>query len=199
MPVMTFERFHPLDAGAYCFLVKDCKIATNKTNNQDFYSWSFEVLSEGEFQGKVISFATPMQYGPGSAAYRFLRAAGMPELSEKATIDTDDYIGQEFYAEVTVEKNKTSGEDVNKYKSFWTVEDFTAMLEKASKGAKKVTPQSTPKGGVTGTVPTKVSSPVSPGKVTASTKVGPTRVAPKSVQVETVAEEGDGDLNFPKE
>jgi hypothetical protein len=64
-------------------------------------------------------------------AYKFLRAAGLQELDSNADMDTEDFIGQQLYTQVTVDA-KPNGEKQNKVKTVWSVEEFEAMLSKAA-------------------------------------------------------------------
>jgi len=197
MARMRFTRFEPLPDGVYFFLVKDCNVRQNKDNGEEFYSWSLEVTTEGDYTGKVISFGTPINYGPKSGAYKFFRALGLAEIEEsEAELDTDDFIGKEFVGKVIVKENK-NGDATNKFETFLSLDEY----EKSRTMTRATVPTAKPAGSAPATVrpaPAKPQARPSSGKTTV---VRPAATAVvKEGQVEPIEAQGDNpDLeNFPE-
>jgi len=135
-PSIKIRTFDPVPQGTYLLRIVDCKEKTT-TDSKDgdvrsYYSWSLEVVNEDSDQiGRVVYFNTPTSFGIGSKGYRMLRAAGMEDVEGDAVIDTDDFLGLEFWADVIVVTGQF-GKQKNDLKNVYTLDEYEMKHAKKS-------------------------------------------------------------------
>lgn len=174
--------------------INDCKPMQSKTGN-DFYSWECEIVDETEHAGEKFNYATGTEFGPQSKAYRFLLAAGLPPLEEgnrELDIDTDNFLGVQFYARVDVVKGQNNAEK-NEFRDLMTLSEYEDFVSRvvAKKSQSKVQTVAQQQKSVGGPKPAVVGARTFAHSPTVSKPAIPRQPQPVST------EEGD-DLQFPK-
>lgn len=193
MPTLTIKEFKPIPAGTYLLRINNCKVAKSKAD-EEFYVWELEVVDNSDIEEKVFTWNSSITASKNSQTYRFLVAAGLEETEGSFDINTDDFIGQEFYSTVTIVKNR-SGTDVNKIEGLKTIAEFERDLKKFTQKAGPVKSQSTaakPQAG-----PAKPQAGLGPVKPGSGLKPSG-KPLHQPVQQEEATEEGGELTDFPQ-
>ena len=130
MPQAKIRQYKPIPPGQYHFAVKACKTRQARDKKEDFLAWTFEVLDEEDLAGIEVDWTSSQEFGKASKAYAFLIACGMPQQEEEVPVDTDDFVGCEFYATVSLKPADANGVIRNKFESFLSVEAFEKAASK---------------------------------------------------------------------
>ena len=126
---MSIKNFEPIPAGIYHLRVTKCEERGNA--GSEFLSWSLDVAS-GPSQGEQAQYATPMTMGPNSKAFKFLLALGMIP-ADKGDVDTNSFIGREFYGDMEVVMSKAN-KLKNEFKSIWSIQEYLTKFGAAPPG-----------------------------------------------------------------
>lgn len=133
------EGFDARPEGIYVFQVKNIEVRTaekGKNAGNQFLSWE-SIVQESpdhpDLVGESFYHTTPLGCSPRSKYYPLFAAlgAGLREDEKEMEIDTDDFIGLEFVADVII--TKVGDSERNEFKNVWSVEKFIELQNKASK------------------------------------------------------------------
>jgi|GEM_PF-4093888 len=211
MPVIQYTEYEPLPEGTYLFEIKQCDIKTAKTGaGGQYLQWILEVASDEEHAGEKLFYNTSMTLSAKSKLYKLVIACGVEGIEPGSAIDTDDFVGASLYGKVnvtekTINNNKTP---VNDIETFFSIAEFTAMMDKAAKAAanRAKLPARAPIN-ASATVPPKNTTPTKSNtsvKPAASTKpntsakpAAPAKPLPRQKPADPVPDEEDENLQFP--
>jgi hypothetical protein len=191
---VVFDIWRPIPSGHYHVQVLELKeVASQAKPNEPFHAWTGEVIDEdSEYIGKRVSWTTSFNITPKSMGYKFYRACGLEELSERSEFKPSDFIGRTCYMKVDL--LPTGGKDggpKNKVVEFLSEEEMQTLAAKASKlmqnVAHKVSPKVTPQPAATATVKAKT--------VTVHADPPEDKEEPSEEAAES---KGDGLTDFPK-
>ena len=213
-PQAKIRQYKPIPAGQYHFTVKACKVRQARDKKEDFLAWTFEVMDDEEFGGQEIDWTSSLEFGKASKAYAFLIACGMPQQEEEVPVDTDDFIGCEFYATVSLKPADTNGVVRNKFESFLSVEAFEKAAAKLSarpaRAAAHPAPAAAepepavepaaeePQETVAETAPAPAPAPSRPATAAGTSPRKPTPVAAKPAAPQPASAPAARPLQFPK-
>ena len=133
MPVGEKTNFEPVPKSTYCLRVEECVERAQKADaSKTFFAWTLKVMNDCEEINRDVNILTPKGMNPGSTLEKMWLACGQPELPTGEAFNTDDIVGCEFYAHVTVKTRKGNAGSYNDLETIWSLEDYEKEIAKAT-------------------------------------------------------------------
>ena len=142
MPVGQKTNFEPVPKSTYCLRVEECVERSQKADaSKTFFAWKLKVMNDCEEMNRDVNILTPTGMNPGSTLEKMWLACGQPELPVGEAFNTDDILGAEFYAHVTVKTRKGNAGSYNDLETIWSLDDYEKEISKATTRRPAASPQ----------------------------------------------------------
>lgn len=141
MPTIKIKKYETVPDSVYRVRIAGAELRERKDTSEkafgsdQFIMWDLVIVPGfGQpYEGTTLSHITGIEFGDKSQGYKFLRAAGMPEQSKVADIDTDDYINKELIVKTEIQEDAKKNK-VNKCVEFYSLEEFKAIQSRSLVG-----------------------------------------------------------------